>query len=278
MGRAQQGPVAQRALKLGAGLFLLACTEFEAGTDELSASTEPLDQLPPTSGDWSCLGTVPSRAEPLLGDAITYTVQMIDLGTRAPITDATVTVCGLTDVECATPIVENLRVDADGWIDIPLTENFSGYLEVRSPMTVPAAFYLGDGLRTMTDYPFVSVTIPTFEGLTAAVGVVGNPATGTISVRTFDCQSETAPGAALINNTGGVPFYFTDGLPDITRRETDADGLGGFVNVPPGVTLLQSLLADGTVVDRRSFIIRPGWLTTAFMRPAGFQPPRLPSR
>jgi hypothetical protein len=264
---------------LGIGPLVLACTEFEGGTDELEATTEMLAELPPAAGtDWSCLDAAPSRAGPAtLGAPITYTVRLVDLGTRNPVPGMTVRVCGLTDVDCVMPVADRLLPDADGWLDIPLTEGFAGYLELRSPSTVPTSFYLNEGLRTMTEYPFVAVTVPTFEGLRAAVGVAGDSSLGAIAVRTFDCQGAPAPGTVLTNNAGGVPFYFANGLPTITRRETDDEGLAGYINSPPGVTLLQSQLADGTVVDRASLIVRPGWIMTAFMRPAGFQAPEIPA-
>jgi hypothetical protein len=70
-----------------------------------------------------------------------------------------------------------------------------------------------------------------------------------------------------------VPFYFTNGLPDITRRQTDEDGVAGFLNVGPGVTVLQATLPDGTVMTERTFFVRPGWLTATFLRPAPIDSP-----
>jgi hypothetical protein len=270
-------PSARRVMGLCMVSVLPGCTDFEPGTDELSASREMLGELPAAPGtDWSCLDTVPSRIDrATLGAPITYTVRLVDLGTRNPVSDMTVRVCGLTDVDCVMPVADALRPDADGRLDIPLTEGFAGYLELRSSTTVPSSFYLNEGLRTMTEFPFVAVTVATFEGLRAAVGVTADDSFGAIAVRTFDCQGVPAPSTVLTNNVGGVPFYFANGLPDITRRETDDDGLAGYVNSPPGVTLLQSQLTDGTVVDRKSLIVRPGWLMTAYMRPAGFQPPEV---
>jgi hypothetical protein len=274
MGRGHHGSIARRATGLCVGLFLLGCTEFEPGTDELEASTERLDQLPPGVGsDWSCLGSVPPGTnETELGAPITYTVRLLDLGTRSPVPNMRIRVCGLTDVDCVMPVAD-VAVDPDGWVDIPLTENFSGYLELLSPSTVPSAFYLGEGLHTMTEYPFLVVTEPSLQGLVAATGVGFIPTAGTISVRTLDCQSNTAPNIAVTNTTGGVTYYFANGLPDPTPRATDGDGIAGFINVPPGLTTLQARLADGTVIDSRSFIVRPNWIMTAFMRPAGFQAP-----
>jgi hypothetical protein len=274
MGGGRDGSSAGRATLFCARLALLGCTEFEPGSDELEAMTERLDQLTPgIGGDWSCLGSVPEGANsPELGAPITYRVRLLDLGTRGPVPGMMVRVCGLTDVDCVMPFA-NLEVDADGWIDIPLSENFSGYLELLSPTTVPSAFYLGEGLRTMTDYPFVVVTVPSFEGLMAAVGIAADRRAGAISVRTFDCRSDTAADVAVTNTTGGITYYFADGLPDITPRGTDGDGIAGFLNVPPGLTRLQARLADGSVIDSRTFIVRPGWLMTAFMRPAGFEAP-----
>jgi hypothetical protein len=272
MGRPHHGSIAARATRLGAGLFLLACTEFEAGTDELEASTEMLDQLPASGGDWSCLGDSPA---PLLdpgtvGSPITYGLRLVDIANGNPFPGVTVRACGLTDIECEAPITDRLGTDAEGWVDIPLTENFAGYLEVESPTSLPYVFYLpNERLRTMRDYPLVVISEQSFAALRAALGVGDMPELGTISTRNFDCTGNPAAATVLLNNTGGVPFYFINGLPNITSRETDGAGLAGFANAPTGVTQLEVRRGDGALISRKSVIVRAGWLTGAFMRPIG---------
>jgi hypothetical protein len=262
-----------RANTLVVGLVLLGCTEFEPGTDELDPSSDVLEQLTEASADWSCLGTTPDRsaAPGALGAAITYSLRLVDIATGSPFPGLTVRACGLTDIDCMMPVADDLRPDADGWVDIPLTENFAGFLEMESPTSVPYLFYLpSEGLRTMRDFPLLMISLQSFQALVGALGVVGNAELGAIATRAFDCQGAPAPATVLTNNTGGVPYYFADGLPDVTRRQTDDDGLAGFLNAPPGVTLIQVQLGDGSVVNRKSIIVRRGWLSAVYMRPAGF--------
>ncbi len=261
---------------LALGIVLLGCTEFEPGTDELDLTTTML-QPPPASGmDWSCLDQNPlDTSEPATaGELVTYSVQVLDIATDVPFTGLTARVCGLTDIDCAMPVTDWLRPDGDGWLDLALRENFSGYVELVSPTLKSTLYHLpGEGLRTMRDYPIRMVSAQSFDALANAVGVVEDPNLGGMTSRMFDCQGKTAPAAALINNTGGVAYYFDDGLPTITRRETDEDGIAGFVNVPTGVTVISAQLADGRIISRRSLIIRRGWLSATFMRPAAWEAP-----
>jgi hypothetical protein len=269
------GWVSSGAIGLLAGSFLLACTEFEAGTDELEPASETLAQLPEGSGvDWSCLGAQSARSpDPgALGAAITYSLRLVDIATNAPFPGVTARACGLTDVDCTVPVTERLQPDADGWVHVPLTENFSGYLELEGPPALPYIFYLpSEGLRTMREFPLFMISAQGYLALVTANGVTDDRALGGVATRTFDCVGNPAPATVLTNNTGGVPYYFANGLPDVTRRQTDESGLAGYLNVPPGVTLIQSELGDGTVVSRKSVIVRPGWLSAIFMRPAPFE-------
>jgi hypothetical protein len=65
-----------------------------------------------------------------------------------------------------------------------------------------------------------------------------------------------------------IVWYFIDGLPTRAGSATGADGLGGFVNVPPGLTHVDLKAANGVSIrGPQSFVVRPNWVSSAYVRP-----------
>ena len=129
-------------------LAALACTEFEPGTDELTAGGEgPTDTssgaLTPAVGrDWTCLGEL--RADPMIARdntnpaRLVQSVQVLTLREGRVPPETVVRACAQRDLACDSPLTAQLPVDAQGWVDMPLFDGFDGYLEVTSPSTVPS--------------------------------------------------------------------------------------------------------------------------------------------
>lgn len=273
---------ARRALGLSAALMMAGCTAYEPASDTLATVDSPLQprspmqvgqvpMVPDLGADWSCLGLPIERAPApgTLGASVVYSLRLVDMATGEPFTTSTARVCGLTDIGCDNPVMAQMRPDVDGWINVPLSSNFAGYLEIESEGAVPYIFLLpDDGIRTMRDFPLVMIGLENFGALLSALRIQYDPTLGAIAVRSFDCQGAPAPGVVLQSNSGGTPFYFENGLPNTARQQTDPDGLGGFIGSIPGVTLFETELVDGTITSTKSMIVRPGWMTTSFMRPA----------
>lgn len=244
------------------------CTPFEPGDDQLAEEQASLLQA------WSCLAESGElRATPVFsGDAprVVFSIQVIDLSSGQIYPDATVRACGLTDVNCEAPVSDTLPVDSQGWVDIPLFRDFVGYLEITSPQIVPAMFYLTEPVlpQMATEFPLTMVSLGSIGPLTQLVGVQLEPGTGIFATRSFDCAGNTASGVTLLSEAEGVPWYFVDGLPSRMASATSADGIAGFVNVPPGLVLFETFAPNGASVGgRQSLVVRPNWLSTAFIRP-----------
>lgn len=252
-----------------------ACTDYKPASDTLeSVEGNPLfsgeSAVDGFGGDWSCLGTerAPTPVPGALGPSIVYSLRLIDLATGNAMSDATVRACGLTDVNCDAPVTDTIEVDEDGWANVPLTANFRGYLEIESPTAVPYLMPLPDnGLRTMRDFPMAMISLQSFGALLSALRLESNPNLGAIGMRAFDCRGQPAEGVVMRSSTGGLPWYFEDGLPNTERDMTDAQGLGGYVGSAPGVTLFETELSDGTPMSSKSLIVRAGWMTAGYMRP-----------
>ena len=249
----------------------LGCTEYEPASDSLPEGT--ISELGP---EWSCLNrpAEPSSVPTFSGTAprVVFSIQVVDLSTGQIYPDAQVRACGLSDINCINPVTDMLGVDAEGWVDVPLFQNFTGFLEITSPDLVPYLFYLTEPLAaaSTSEYPLAVVSLASLGPLVQLVGVDPQPGTGVIAVRVFNCTGDTTSGASLTTQTRGVPWYFVNGLPTGMGTETGAEGIAGYVNVPPGLTVVEVRAPDGTLVAApQSLVVRAGWLSAVYVKPPG---------
>jgi len=263
--------VAFRCLLAGAAAW--SCTEFESPTDIL-VPTE-IEGLNPAalSADWGCLepGAEPP-AIPVSAQSVAqviYSVQAVDLSTGQIYPDIRMRACGLADINCENPVTDWLTVDSQGWVHLPLFRDFIGFLEVMSPEIVPYVFYLKEPLtRSLVEYPVAVISLASLGPLIQLVGVEPQPGTGIVVIRSFDCTGKTATGVRLSSEAGGTPWYFVDGLPSSMVASTSSDGLGGLVNVAPGLAVVEVDAPTGVSIGGpQSFVVRPNWMSVAFLRP-----------
>lgn len=261
----------------------LACSSFEGASDvgaftssegseasEVSSTASLAPGLP--GQDWSCLsGATAAAAAPVPAtgaERVVYSLQLLDLATQQVSSDIQARACGLADVECARPVAGPVFANRDGWLDLPLFEGFTGYLEVTGPNVLPGLLHITEPLTaaTVPGFPYLTVALDTLEALGRLLGVELELSQGLISLRVFDCQGSLARGVAFSKAGPGVAWYFVGGLPSITVAETGTDGMGGFLNVPSGLTQLDVKGPQGlSLVSPRSMVIRPGWMSSSFV-------------
>jgi hypothetical protein len=204
---------------------------------------------------------------------VIYSMQMVDLSSGVIYRNLQVRACALTDVNCSNPLTNMLSVNEQGRVDVPLFQNFTGYLEITSDELVPQLFYVNAPLqpRTAPDFPLAMVSLSSLGPLLQLLGNVG-PDTGIIGIRIFDCQGVTATGVSLSSDKDDArPWYFVDGLPSSMQAETGREGLAGFIDVPPGLTVVRAEGPDGTDLGLQSMVVRPGWMSSMYVRPPGVQ-------
>jgi hypothetical protein len=258
----------------GASILLLAtlmawgCTSYEPASDVLAESVNlPLDE------NWGCLSATPEPATvPVFSetvDRVVYSIQVVDLSTGQIYGDARVRACGVADINCENPVTDRLPVDSEGWVDIPLFRDFTGFLEVTSSEAVPYIFYLNEPLgQSMVEYPLAIISLASLGPLVELLGVDYQPGTGIIAVRAFDCRGDTARGVELSTENEGIRWYFADGLPTSAGTGTAADGLSGLVNVQPGLAVLDITAPNGVSIGgRQSVVVRPNWLSAVYVKP-----------
>jgi hypothetical protein len=245
---------------------LPACTQFKDGDDSPPLTTELPNGASTASGPWSCLGKQPPVSPPSeLGSTnVTFTIFIADTVTREPPDGLLVSACSPLDIECARPMADSVAPDADGFVRVRVPRNFAGFFRVVSDQTVPAALFIDGAVAADTiAAPMLLIGQGPFQVLTQSQGVAIDPGMGHLLLRAYDCDREAAPGVRFTSDKGGQPFAFVDGLPVVGQTVTDAEGTGGFLNVLPGLAVVQSWQASGSGLLMRtaSGRVRAGWFT-----------------
>lgn len=270
---ALRGAWCARALAAVASVVALSgCTQLAPGADLLPQTFQPVqpDAGPAPAPDtrWGCLDEAEMpTASPLL-PSIDLALTVIDTVTDAPPPGLSARACSRLDVECANPLTPDVNAAVDGAMHLSVPQRFAGFVEIRSPATVPTMYFINQELMRDTAESFAIISTAALAGLAARDNVMIEPERGFVLIRTFDCQGEPASGVQLSNDKGGEPFAFVDGFPVVGRDETSGDGIGGFVNIPAGIVVLQGIVREhGTSLSNASVIVRPGWFSYGDVEP-----------
>jgi hypothetical protein len=253
----------------------LGCTQFASESDTLevsSATPQPLDADPEK---WGCLSE--SAGNPVMpadGPPLDYPFNARDYVSGQTPRNLQGRACFRPDVACSRPATEHFTPDANGIVTLPLTEGFSGYIEITSDDMVPTLLLFPAPLtpELARNLSAVPVSLLPFEAL-LAFGVAGNlvlePTAGVVSINTFDCLGPSAPDIRLeLSSAGAVPFTFVDGLPIAGLDTTTDDGTGGFANVPPGLAVVRGFRAGTSdLVGLESVLVRSQWVTVGSLMP-----------
>lgn len=252
---------------------LPACTEF-ADEDDIAPSTAGLSGNPGGIGglgsqgqeapEWACINDDSEAPPAELGNTtVTFSIFIADTVSRQPPEGLTVSACSPLDVECATPMVDDIRPESDGMVRAHVPRNFSGFFRVVSDQTMPAVLYVDRPVSdNVTAAPMLLIGQVAFQALSRAQGVAIDPQMGHLLLRAFDCTGTPAAEIRFTNDKGGQPFAFVAMQPVIGQTVTDAQGTAGFINVLPGPAVVESVRTeDGTVTSTGSGLVRAGWFT-----------------
>lgn len=254
-------------------VVIAACTGLEPGSDTLPnhmIRREGADAAPPPSVDtaWACLDQpAPARAVARVA-SVRLTLVIADIGLEAPPEGVKVRACHLLDVACQTPVTGSVEPAPDGSLQLVLPQGFTGFVEITSSDSVPTLFFPSAALSSDAVEELWVLTRAGLEALAAAGGTRIDAGRGHLLVRAFDCEDAPASEVEVSSRGGGQPFRFENGLPSLGSSVTTANGLAGFVNVPPGLAVLSGReLGSGRAAGRASVIIRPEWLTYGDVKP-----------
>lgn len=117
------------------------------------------------------------------------------------------------------------------------------------PLFAPALLFMNPAITADLPEP---LTLPLFPlpALAAIVGAAGvqlDPTRGAVFITAVDCDGNPASGVTYsIDQSGGsVQQLYVDQGVVSDASQTDSSGIGGFVGVPPGFTVVKASNAEG---------------------------------
>lgn len=276
--RGRSARAGRRVLAFVAGTTLLAsCTDLAPGSIEYRADPLSLaDASTLQTGDladpaWACLDDPTPVEPPPEVPSVSFVMPIVDSTTGLPPADLSVRACQLIDVSCLAPVNPTpAGVGDDGLVHLSLPFEFGGFLEITSSDTVPSLFFLYEPLRRDTvssALPLIStgalVALATNNGVS-----LDSTNDGLLLIRTYDCDGQSAANVRLSTDRGGQLFTFVGGLPLVGDHPTSDDGIGGFINVPPGFARVEGRHAQtGELTGAASLVVRPEWMTYGDLHP-----------
>ncbi|HTV24661.1 MAG TPA: hypothetical protein VMG12_38480 [Polyangiaceae bacterium] len=234
-----------------------------AGSDNSGGSANEPPDLPT---QWACLDEpAPTFQLPTPPPAtVNYIVPIADFLDIVPVPGLQVKLC--RSVECADGTALTLtQIDPMRpvlyLLQLPYNPNTLPYLQLSAEGYVTMDYYFGGpivGNPNPDATMFVGQIIPmlkvgVLDGLLSDVGAPSpaDPAKGVIAGRTLDCSGQRAAGVYVESTqelpTGAVPWSLSNNNVAFPGRvPTDARGVAGFANVPPGAFAVRGVVpVDG---------------------------------
>ena len=180
--------------------------------------------------------------------------------------------CKRTDVDCTTP-VDTQTTDSMGkatFAAVPVgAKGFEDYFELNEASYQPTlGFDIASSALQATpgaSFGLLMISKQTWTLLTGVVGATPDPARGHVAFLAETCKGNRASGVAVTADAADAMStlaYIVGALPSKTATETDASGVGAFVNVVPGpVTLGGKLVSSGATIGTNSVFTRAGYVT-----------------
>jgi hypothetical protein len=200
-----------------------------------------------------------------------------NISDRSAIPGATVKVCALTDLECATPSFQAQSAAADGHVDLelPMTPGvgFEGFLDVSGGGVHGTMYFPRPPVAEATPdarniLVFTDSLFNLFVGL---AGATADPTRGNIALVATDCSLNGAAGVRLTASTAdamSTQNYTVNGFPSSTATTTDASGAGGFINLPVGpVVMTAERASPAAFIGSLTFPIRANTITSSQLPP-----------
>jgi hypothetical protein len=254
---------------LAAALAASACTELAPGSDRLgSVVAGNLPEAGAPDPSWACLDAPPPGAADRVVPSVELALNVVDTVSGVAPEGLTARACAKIDVTCATPLAGPVTVADDGVLHLPVQRLFDGFVELTSPTSVPTMYFLNRELTRDSTETLTIISAAALGALAGQGGVALEPTLGHLLIRAFDCLGAPASGVQLFSSVGGLPFAFVDGLPSVGQDVTTASGLGGFVNVPVGLAVLEGRRVEGARnLGQANVVVRSGWFTYGDVEP-----------
>ncbi len=226
---------------------------------------------PPVDPVWGCLGNV---EEPMAmpGTFHNQTMLIVDALTGVSPPGLTLRICSSVDINCDSPLEENLTPDAGGYVHFTVMSGFLGYLETDAPDIMPSILPIGP---VVDDSPETGETIQlvrtiVVEAIAGTAGIEIDPTKGHVLSLLGGCDGLGHAGVSFTHQPSdqGTPFYLIGNSPDTMVPVSDESGQSGILNVEPSfVTISTTREETGQFIGEKRVLIRPGHLTYAGILP-----------
>jgi hypothetical protein len=225
---------------------------------------------------WACVGRVRYEA-PTAPEAIVR-VELVDLIDSRPVAGVRAEVCRKADLDCAAPIGGAVSDDAGRFeVRVPTVDQatgvdgFNGYLKVEGEGYMPLLYFSNPPVMGDQGERVPLVPLSVFGSLVASTGLPAlSPGRGAINFIALDCDDLEVPDVRFdLDQRGDArPYYLVGGVPSGQLTDTDRSGVGGFVDVQPGIHIAHAFRHEsGDEIARVSVLVREGFITYSPMAP-----------
>jgi hypothetical protein len=226
---------------------------------------------------WGCLDTRRPPGKP--GEAPTggpWQVKVIaqDMVTRKLLAKVDVKLCRKLEPNCNNPVGTS-QTDDNGETTFEVAADFAaGWVWLTRDDLMPASYFFHppiDRNGTVT----VNLATPTVVNLLITEGLKKTfmPERGLVLLSTENCLGQAAAGVALeaASEDASITRWYSVGeFPNILATATDAQGFGGFINVPAEpLEVTGRLEANGRKVGTVGLNIKAGAISESRMVPLG---------
>lgn len=227
---------------------------------------------------WACVGNYVWPAPQ--GDSAVVRYQVLDFVSLKPVVGLSVKACDRRDPDCHGSFDSGFT-DGSGHIEleVPMLEKstygigesgFDGFLLVEGEGFPPTYRYQSRPIIGPSDSSFSLATLATIAASAQTVHAPLDPERGILIIEAWNCVETRAAGVRFEVDTAdeqSTGFYFAGGLPAKLEATTSA-GMGGYINLRPGLTTVRVVdTATNREVARSSAHVHAGGLTVLGMLP-----------
>ena len=270
------------------------------GADGPQPSKDPQNGPPPdaSANPWWCVAngtavtTVPPPPTPSPRPTkVRYRVPIIDFysavaGSTQPLTNLTITACGLGDPACSispkTPTVVP-PTSATPLYQIDFDYGFNGFIRITAPDYIATEYYFGgpllgspggtvdpvDGVPVVQGLFIAPITVEAAEAFYMAHGFTIEPGKGLLGPRLLDCNGARADDVTLqVADPTGNGYTLIQNLPVFHDPpiKTDSRAVSGYVNMTPFNYSVSAIAPGGVPYGSTVAVVRPDTLTVFEIR------------
>jgi hypothetical protein len=229
---------------------------------------------------WGCLGHLVLPPNPDPNVKISFTERLAYASDESSVTMATVDICAKLDLDCTGTdpnYPKGLTPDATGIVSLSVIQGFDGFIRItgQNMNIMDSRVFVGQPMFKPPTVKEVRLLRPgEYQLLVAYAKQKVDTTRGTAIVNVEDCSSIAAAGVSFASPNADMEtalFYLINQAPTTppTANATDADGFGGFLNLPVGTSVVQAIRAsDQKLIGQSSFQVLANTLSYVLVAPS----------